>query len=246
VIATALLWSSTSAAQPEVEACATASEDAQRLVTAHQLVAARERLLACTRPQCPKAIVQDCDTLLSQVDAALPTIVIVVRDARDHDVTDATVTIDGRPVGDALAGTPVPVDPGRHVVRAARATGAPVEVVVVVPETVKNRVVTARFAPETPVAPPRHRGRTVGSFVLGGLGIGLFGTFAYLAITGQRDVDRCESTGCIRSETDAIARKRIYAWVSAGAGVVAASSAIYLYVTSTPDGKPALAIAGNW
>lgn len=254
VVMLILVLAQRAAAGSDVEVCASASEDGQRLLTAHQLVAARQRLLACTRPQCPTPIKKDCDALLSQVDAALPTIVIAVKDARRRDVTDASVSIDDRSISDALSGTPVSVDPGRHVVRASRATGAQVEVVVVVREGEKRREVLATFADEaelpasgSPAPPVRGRRRTsITTFALGGVSVALLGTFAYLAITGQRDVDRCASDGCIRSETDAIARKRIYAWISGGIGIAAASTAIYLYATSTADGKPAIAIAGSF
>jgi hypothetical protein len=102
------------AAPPTKDQCIDANEAAQPLVRAGQLIAAREKLLVCVEASCPGPVRDDCSQRLADVQANTPTIVFVVKDDSDQDLSAVRVTIDGRPFLDRLDGTAVAVDPGEH------------------------------------------------------------------------------------------------------------------------------------
>src|SRR5258706_11127444 len=78
-------------------ACASASETAQQLRIDGKLRAAHEQLTACSRPICPAIVKRDCDAWLSEVEAILPSIVLVARDETGRDLVDVRVLLDAEP-----------------------------------------------------------------------------------------------------------------------------------------------------
>ena len=169
-----------SGAMSEVETCASASESAQSLRNDLKLVAARGKLLICTRPACPRPIKRDCDEMLSQLDASLPTIVLGAKDKEGRDLTDIRVLLDGAPLSTALDGRAMAVDPGRHLLRFERSGSTPVERTIVAHESEKDRVVIVVMAaspqgeaPTAPTSPARHSEPRVPTmaYVLGTAGV---------------------------------------------------------------------------
>jgi hypothetical protein len=57
---------------------------------------------------------EDCAARLSEVDAAMPSLVFVAKDRAGNDLSAVLVTMDGLPFADNLDGTAVAVDPGEH------------------------------------------------------------------------------------------------------------------------------------
>jgi hypothetical protein len=129
----------------EVKACTTLAEDGQRLRAAGKLIAAREKLIACSAPVCPQVVRIDCAQWASEVLAATPTIVIDAKDPNGNDVLDAKAFVDDREVAGRIDGRPVDVDPGQHRVRVERADGALGSQVIVAKDSVKGRQVTVVF-----------------------------------------------------------------------------------------------------
>ncbi len=150
-------WTSAGADErsDEKQACASAAEEAEQLRIDARLMAARERLLRCSRPGCPAAVRSDCAGWMTEVAAAMPTVVLAVRDARGQDVLSARASVDGVPIAQGLDGKPFEVDPGVHTFRFESA-GAAVEQVVLVREGEKSRAITATLeqGPVAPTAPP--------------------------------------------------------------------------------------------
>jgi len=231
-------------AQGEVEVCASASESAQSRWLEQKLRAAREQLLVCARPSCPGPIKRDCDQLLSQVDAAMPSIVIAVKDGQGRDVADANVWLDGVAMPGALDGRPVPVDPGQHTLRIQRGTEVD-ERQVLARAGEKQRAVDVRL-PSPPAAaaaraaPPVTEHTTVPTagppwpvFALGGVGVAALAAFGYLAISGQSDFDACSNQKCTRDDLDALDRKRAVAWTALGVGVAASAASVVILLTSS-------------
>jgi hypothetical protein len=103
------------AADPTKTQCIDANEAAQPLRKSGKLRAAEERLLVCVRTTCPPVVRDDCAQRLSEVRAAEPTVVFVVRDESDHDLTAVHVTMDGAELATKLDGTALAVDPGEHI-----------------------------------------------------------------------------------------------------------------------------------
>jgi hypothetical protein len=99
---------------PTKQQCVVANESAQDLQRAGKLIEARLRLLTCADDACPGAVRADCAEQLQAVGKALPTIVLVPKDAGGADANGAALAIDGVAQPAALDGTPVPLDPGPH------------------------------------------------------------------------------------------------------------------------------------
>jgi|HubBroStandDraft_6_1064221.scaffolds.fasta_scaffold158301_2 hypothetical protein len=102
------------AAEPTKTQCIDANEAAQPLRKSGKLRAAEERLLVCVRATCPAVVRDDCAQRLTEVRAAEPTVVFVVKDESEHDLTGVRVTMDGVELATKLDGTAIAVDPGEH------------------------------------------------------------------------------------------------------------------------------------
>jgi len=112
--ASVLLAGSASAADPTKDQCIDANEASQAMRKAEKLRDAEQKLLVCVSASCPGPVRDDCAQRLTEVRAATPTVVFVVKDDADQDLTDVHVTIDGQPLTDKLEGLAIPIDPGPH------------------------------------------------------------------------------------------------------------------------------------
>lgn len=108
-------------------ACIEASESAQQLRIDGKLVEAQKQLVMCASDVCPGAIRVDCASWLSQVNALMPSVVLVARDGAGEDLADVTVTMDGKPLTTHLDGKSISVGPGEHVFRFERTGSGPIE-----------------------------------------------------------------------------------------------------------------------
>ena len=99
------------------QACIDAHSDAQHLRKADKLIDAQRALATCSASDCPSAVAQDCTTWRDEVEAAIPSIALTVRDEAGHDIVDVRVSIDGALVATHLDGRPLPLDPGEHKIR---------------------------------------------------------------------------------------------------------------------------------
>jgi hypothetical protein len=163
---------------PTKQECVSANESAQDLRRAAQLREARKRLALCVSAACPGPVREDCAARLSEVDAAMPSLVFVARDRSGNDLSAVNVTMDGLPFADNLDGTAVQVDPGEHRF-IFEGEGLPAtEKVVVVHEGDKSRHINVVLGGSAPVDAAQQqkeqffspaRRRTMG-LVLGGAG----------------------------------------------------------------------------
>lgn len=138
-------------------ACIQSFERGQRARQDGRLTEARDDLLVCARPACPALVRKDCSAVLDAVDAALPTIVVIVRDASGAEITDAVVTVDGAPLSAARNGRAVAMDPGQHGFHVTARGGAPLDERVIVHEAEKDRTLVFVLDPApagAPVAAP--------------------------------------------------------------------------------------------
>jgi hypothetical protein len=103
------------APKPTKQECVGANESAQDLQNAGKLRDAEAQLEICTSKGCPGVVRDDCAERLRQVQAAIPTVVFLLRDPDGLDVgPSAVVEMDGAPLPAALDGTPIAIDPGDH------------------------------------------------------------------------------------------------------------------------------------
>jgi hypothetical protein len=189
--------------------CVRAYESAQRLRKAAKLVAADEQLSAC-KAVCPAALRVDCDQWQADNRARIATLAITALDPEGHGLTDVRVIVDDELRAPRLDGEPLAVDPGDHVLRFERDSGAAVTERVSLREGERNRAIAIRFeaARAAAAAPPVDAGPTRGPstavYASGAVGVlGLVGLVVF-GVRRANDIatlDRCRPS-CLRSDVE--------------------------------------------
>lgn len=141
--------------------CNAAYEDADALLKTggQKLLEAREKLRTCARPSCKAWMVKECTTSLAQVEARIPSVVLVARGVDGREVIDVTVTAnDGTEIARRLDGRAVETGPGERTFHFVAADGRGATVKAIVKEGEKAQRVAARLEASKPapvvVAPP--------------------------------------------------------------------------------------------
>lgn len=222
------------------QACVAAYDETQNARQQGALRVARDKALACSQDACPAIVKKDCAQWLGEIDAALPSVSLAVKDAAGQDTTAARVWLDGQPLGERLSAAAIAVDPGERIFRVEIDGKPPIERKIVLREAEKGRVLEFSFAdPPTPgvTQPPASSteggsGVPVASWVLGGVGVvglGLFATFGAIGLSDKSDAED-PATGCAPSCTDdevsGIRSKFLAADVSLGVGIAALGAAV--------------------
>lgn len=238
-------------ADQTLDDCVDGFEQAQRLRLDGKLVEAREKLLVCSRPVCPKVTQPDCARWLGEVEARLPTVIVRARAADGNDLDDVATSIDGRKVAERLDGRPRFVDPGPHVFRFEIDGGTRyVEQRVVLLEGEKDRRLSAEFARASPPPPSPgvsataettstpDEGRRAGgrlpseSWILGGVSVLALTSFVGFGLSGK------SSEGCVpncaRTEVDDFRRAYLIADLSLGVALVTGGLAVFFALTKPP------------
>ncbi|AKV02651.1 hypothetical protein AKJ09_09314 [Labilithrix luteola] len=230
------------------EECLDSAVVAQRLLKARKLLEAHASLVMCASEECPRVVRRDCAQWLTEADAAQPTVVIALHDARDRDVTDARVTIDAQPMPDALGGRAIPLDPGMHSVKVERDGATAVTEQVVVREGEKARSIVIRLpakagedwakvqpAPAEPSPSRKEEVRAPVSpitYVLAGIGVVGLGTFAVMGLKGLSDRNSlCTNGTCPPSAFDQVRTQYIVADIGLGVGAVSLALAAWTLLT---------------
>jgi hypothetical protein len=218
-------------------ACLAAHEDALALRSQQKPHAAREKLVACARAECPTLVRKECADQLAVVEKDAPTVALEARDEGGMDTTAVKVTMDGQPLAERLTGSAVDVEPGEHVFRFERADGKSLEQHVLVVEGDKNRKVTADFGslvPKpppgegSPIGPPESRKIPTVAYVAGGVSLVALGSFVFFALSGKgSEKDLASSCGpsCSDDQLSPVKRDYLIADISLVIGLAAAVSA---------------------
>jgi hypothetical protein len=234
--------------------CASAYEAAQERRSQTKLREARDNLLVCVQAACPAFIKKDCSKWLSEVEAALPTVVLSAR-AKGKDLTDVTVKVDGDDFAGTLDGKALPVDPGPHTFTFESEEFGSQELRYVVKEGQKSQAIEVDFAPaKQPSAGEevRDSGPSAGSqdmaddktlaYVLLGVGVVGIGGFAYFGLTANSDKDElaCADTKtCSDDDLAPIRQKYLIADISLGVGLVSLGVGTYLLLSGGGKTSPA-------
>jgi hypothetical protein len=223
--------------------CVRAYEQAQRLRKATKLVAAEEQLSAC-RAACPAALRVDCDQWEADNRARIATLAITAQDRDGRAIRDVRVFVDEELRAPRLDGEPLAVDPGDHVLRFERDSGAPVTERVNLQEGERNHTIAVRFeASAAPAAPPAEvaptRGPSAAVYASGAVGVlGLVGLVAF-GVRRANDIstlDRCKPS-CLRSDVDAA---NLDLYMTGGSLLLAlAGAGVAAYLQFGPQGQPA-------
>lgn len=241
------------AAPPDEDAtaaCISAHVEGQRLDRAGALREAREALVRCSRPSCPSLLVQECAALLTEVDAAIPTVVFALSDAEGRDVADARVLEGGAVVAARLDGKAIALDPGEHTFRFERPGADPIAVTVVVREGDKGRRIAA-VLPDPQASIPFGDGASIPPLTwafgaVGAVGLGVFAGFGAAGLFARSDLeDRGCKPECPDSDVDSARNLFLVADVSLGVGLAALAAATIIYVVDASE-PPAPARLGAW
>jgi hypothetical protein len=248
-IAGGLLLQGTAARADSSDECVSSAEQSQPLLHDGKLTAARRKLMACSRPECPAVVRNDCTKWLADLDAMMPTIVVRAVDPAGADVLGVRVFIDGERRDAGAEGKEFEVDPGTHTLRLERDGATPVEQTIVVRVSERHRMVSVSIGapptpapsvvPPQPVAPPEAPAASGRSFVLpvvllaaGGVGLGVASAL-WASGLGDRSTmeSRCaQSHSCPQTEIDSARGKLIAGDVVAGVGIVAAATGLGILV----------------
>lgn len=241
----------------DVPACLQAAERAQPLRAAGELRNARAQLIACSASSCPRAVRVDCTRWLTEVESALPSVVIQARDANGADLARVTVSVDGVVQQSTHDGLAISVDPGPRVFRLEAPGREATQQTLIVREGEKNRVVAVvlrrpgeplRPAPApAPVAKVEQErgGVPAGAWILGGAGLLAIGGGVALWLSGRNDRDdlrgQCASApSCAQGDIDAAKTKLVVGDVLAGAGVLAIGAGVWLALRPSSSSSTAV------
>jgi hypothetical protein len=237
--------------------CIAAAEQSQPLRHDGRLKAAHEKLITCSRPECPSVVRLDCTKWLADVETLMPSIVVRAVDASGADVVGVRVFVDGQPQDTHFEGKEMDVDPGAHTLRVEHDGSVPVEQQIVVRESERHRMVSVSFVPAPPAAPlgaqpagseadaqPQgsRRSLVLPVALLGAGGVAL-GVASYFWASGLSDrstmANSCAKLhNCSQSLIDASRNKLVAGDVIGITGVVAAAIGAGMIVFGGSSGPP--------
>jgi hypothetical protein len=244
----------------EKQACASAAEEAEQLRIDARLLEARERLVRCSRPGCPTAVRNDCAQWMTEVVAAIPTVVLGVRDGRGQDVLNARASVDGVAIEHGLEGKPLEVDPGVRKFRFESA-GAAAEQVVLIREGEKSRTITATLdagpgaatAPSGSASPPSSTASLRASpwtWVFGGVGVLALGLGAYLELSVNDDANGLQGTcghSCSHAQVHPLVLKQqVLGPIAFGVGAISLGLAAYSVLAAPVRAGAVVGLGGRF
>ncbi len=200
-------------------------------------------------------VAQEVDARLGALRARIPKIIV----QRGVGAETATIMLDGVAIGDTVVGTPVPADPGPHVIEAKAIGYKPFrQTVRLIEQQTETLVVELEAVPEPPpggITEP-HRGspslRTAG-FVTASVGVAsLIGSGVFFFLRGQAIDDLDDACGvdreeCPESSRDTFDRGRTYntlANVTLAVGAVGIAAGIPMILLGSGGGSREPARAG--
>ncbi len=220
-------------ARADQKACVDAHQEAQRLRKSLDLLGARSRLVVCAGASCPSLVQKDCSDWLTDITHEIPSVIVSAKDEGGHELSDISVSVDGKLVAEKLDGKPIELNPGVYRFRYERPGAEPIEQSVMLQTGVANRVVEVTFPGG--LAEKKKRVKTpVATWVLGGIGVAGFVSFAYFGLEARseyKDKERECGSACDPNSTDSIRNKFTISDVSLVVSVLAFGGASYLYFT---------------
>jgi hypothetical protein len=213
------------------------------------LLQARSYFHSCAAESCPQIIRDDCAKFGAEIEALLPTVVVVARSTSGQDLAGGTVKIDGSAQGLPVDGRAIFVDPGSHVFKVITRDGAEASVTTSIGASEKNRPVVVVPPPRESAAsdaPGPAEGRKISPlvYVFGSLGVAAAGSFTYFALDGhsrEKTLEECKP-GCDPSDVSKMHRSYLVADVSLGVAVASLGLGAY-FLLRPPSAAPPAAFA---
>jgi hypothetical protein len=219
----------------DASACIQHHESGQLQRKQGHFIAAREQFLACATRECPAIIQSDCTTLASEMDAAIPSVVLAAVDPRGDDLRGATVRIDGAEPR-VLDGRALSLDPGAHRFVFEAPGAAAQEVPVELREADRFRRVGAVLD----TGPPSDDGLRIHplALVFGGVGAVATASFAIFALNGkatERDIRTCSA--CTSEDVDKMRTQYLIADVSLAVALLSFSVSTWFFLHPPEDDR---------
>lgn len=251
LLVTILLATGAALANPTKDECMNANESAQGHRASGKLRQAEDELTLCVAPSCPGPVRNDCSERLNEVQRAMPTVVLAVRNGRGDDLTAVRVLLDGSPLTTELGGNAIAVDPGPHTFTFVAEHYASLNEDILVREGEKERSVSvvlqgpAEARPEVPRPPPAPtqvsqvspRGLSTRQWIaltttgVGVLGMGVGGILGLAALSQFETAERETGTQRHDDSVSAVNTGNV-ATVVMGAGGLLAVGGVVLWLTS--------------
>jgi hypothetical protein len=121
-----------------------------------------------------------------RIDAAIPSVVVSARTKAGTELTDVSVSIDGKQVASSLDSRPIELDPGAYRFRYERSGAEPIERQVVLKTGLRNHLLEFTFPGGAPGARKRAAVPVV-SWVLAGTGVVALGSFTYFGLSARSE-----------------------------------------------------------
>jgi hypothetical protein len=183
------------AADPTTRECLAASEASLKAGNERKLRVERAALLICAAASCPVDVRRECIRRVDEVNAAIPTIIFVAKDAAGSDLGAVKVVMDGEVLAERLDGSALSIDPGARTFRFETAGHAAITKQFVIHESQKNRHEAVVFGSAAAFSAPRSGlgvQKTL-AIVAGGLGLaslGVGGAFGLTAMAKKTDAEK--------------------------------------------------------
>ena len=217
--------------------CVTAHEEGQVARREGRFDRAREAFAACQRDLCPAAVRSRCSQFARDLEAAKPTLVLVLRDAGGLDVSGARVSIDGKPPVD-VSGIGLRLNPGNHTLAVTAPGLPPKEKTIRLSEGAKDMQVIVSLEPSrsaSPVPIQREGGpkTATGAWafaIAGGVSLVAAGALGGAGwVIHQNLKSSCGATGCSESQVAPLRILWPASFAALGVGVVSEALAVVLF-----------------
>jgi hypothetical protein len=142
------------AAGPTVGQCLAATETSLKLRTDHKLRGARTQALVCSAASCPAEVREECLHRVTEMNAAIPTVVFTVKGPSGDELAAVKVSMDGEVVATQLDGSAIALDAGSHRFTFEAEGAAPSSKTLIIHEGEKNRREAVALGPVAPTPPP--------------------------------------------------------------------------------------------
>lgn len=219
------------AADDAMRACVDAHEEGQVQRGAGQLLSARQRFLSCSQVSCPLVVRKECIDFAEQLARQVPSIVLVAVDARGHEVSLASVSVDASWSRDRDFGMAIELDPGSHEIVVQSSDGRAAQKTFLLRAGEQLRRVVVEFPERTQSSEERAApSPSVLPYVVGGVGLLALGSFVGFALDGkaaERDLEACKPN-CTQAGVDHMRRSYLIADVSLAVAAVAVGVDTYL------------------
>jgi hypothetical protein len=220
--------------------CESAYEEGQLARRDGRFDASREAFAACQAEACPAAMRSRCAEFARDLEAAQPSVVVVVRDADGNDLRGATVRVDGAPAT-AVSAMGLRLNPGSHTLHVEAIDFRPSEKTVTLPEGFKNMPVA--FVLERPALPssslqptPKSATAAWGFTIVSGLSLVTAGALSGAGWVMHESLkSSCGAAGCTDKQVEPLRVLWPASFAALGVAVVSGVVATILFVTHTRE-----------